>query len=71
MAAIAWDALPVVSSNIVFDRIKTFLIDEKQDGRLLATTNDLFRAYCRSIPAPEEDSRAGFETCIGRLHWRG
>ena len=47
-AAIAWDALPMVSSSILFDRIKQFLIEEKNQGRVLSTADDLFRGFVRT-----------------------
>jgi WD40 repeat protein len=70
-SAVDWDALPFVSSNTLFEGIRSFLLDEKQDGLLLATTDDLYRTYRRSVPEPDEDNRAAFETCIGRLEGRG
>lgn len=64
---IAWDALPMVSSSALFDSIKQFLLEEKQQGRLLATVDDLFRGFRRAQPdmSGEDDLRASFEACIG------
>jgi GTPase SAR1 family protein len=70
---IAWDALPIVSSSELFDSIKQYLLEEKQQGRLLCTPDDLFRGFVRTLPdnAGNEDLRASFETCIGRVESRG
>ena len=71
--AIAWDALPKVSSTALFQRIKAFLVEEKETGRLLSTADDLYRAFLRTPDAaPDGDKqRAQFETCIGRVESRG
>ena len=70
---IAWDALPVVSSSTQFDSIKRFLLEEKQQGRLLCTVDDLFHGFRRAHPDQADDGRlrASFETCIGRVESRG
>src|SRR6266511_492232 len=70
---IAWDALPMVSSSTLFDSIKQFLLEEKQQGRRLSTTDDLFRAFQQAQPdvAEDRDVRASFEACIGRVESRG
>jgi hypothetical protein len=70
---IDWDALPVISSSGLFDSIKQFLIEEKQQGRLLGTADDLFRAYLRTHPdeADGDTLRPSFETCVGRVESRG
>jgi WD40 repeat protein len=70
---IAWDALPMVSSSTLFDSIKQFLLDEKQQGRLLSAVDDLFRAYQLAQPYATGDGelRASFEACIGRVESRG
>jgi hypothetical protein len=71
--AIAWDALPKVSSTELFQEIKAFLIEEKAAGLLLSTADDLYRAFIRSkSDLPEEENlRAQFEACIGRVESRG
>lgn len=70
---IDWDALPMISSSVLFDSIKQFLIEEKQQGRLLCTADDLFHGFRRTHPdQPDGDAlRASFETCIGRVESRG
>ena len=71
--AIDWKLLPKVSSTSLFQVIKTFLITEKEAGRLLSTKDDLYRTFLASKSAPEEFAglRAQFETCIGRIESRG
>ena len=70
---IDWDALPMISSSILFDSIKQFLLAEKQQGRLLCTVDDLFHGFRRANPDDTGDVRlrASFETCIGRVESRG
>lgn len=71
--SIPWDALPTVSSTELFESIKQFLLEEKQQGRLLSTADDLFRAFVRAQPdsTSYDQLRASFETCIGRVESRG
>src|SRR5262249_50547336 len=47
--AIQWHSLPIISSNELFQHIKTFLVTEKTEGRLLSTVDDLYRAYLKSL----------------------
>lgn len=69
---INWDALPTVSSTELFQNIKAFLVKEKESGRLLSSTDDLYRAYLNTGNVSEtEELRAQFETCIGRVESRG
>jgi GTPase SAR1 family protein len=70
--AINWDALPMVSSSALFDSIKQFLLDEKKQGRVLCTSDDLFRGFLKANPDAGDDVtlRASFETCIGRVESR-
>jgi type VI secretion system ImpA family protein len=71
--AIAWEALPKVSSTEIFQCIKVFLVEEKRAGRLLSTTDDLHRAFLRSgrISVETDNLRAEFDTCIGLVESRG
>jgi hypothetical protein len=71
--AIEWETLPRVSSTDLFQCIKTFLIEEKQAGRLLSTSDDLHRASLRSGTAPigTDDLRAEFDTCIRLVESQG
>jgi|HubBroStandDraft_1064217.scaffolds.fasta_scaffold03529_2 GTPase SAR1 family protein len=70
---IVWDALPMVSSSVLFSSIKEFLLEEKEQGRLLCTVDDLFRSFQRTHldATADHDLRASFETCIGRVESRG
>jgi small GTP-binding protein len=71
--AVDWGSLPTVSSTALFQSIKSFLVSEKETGRLLSTADDLYRAFLRSSEAPPEDEhlRAQFDTCVGRVESRG
>ena len=65
---INWDALPKVSSTILFQRIKNFLIAEKEQGaRFLSTVEDLYQTFLKieNIDVQRNDLRAEFETCVG------
>ena len=68
-SAIAWDALPMVSSSLLFEEIKQFLLEEKNQARVLSTVDDLFRSFARTQTgnADRDTLRASFETCIGRV----
>lgn len=70
---IAWDGLPSVSSNQLFQTIKEFLIAEKEAGRLLSTADDLYRSFqqTHSDLTNDKELRAKFDTCIGRVENRG
>lgn len=70
---INWDALPKVSSTELFQRIKDFLLVEKQGGRLLVAEDDLFMAFLKSGQAPvqTDDLIEQFETCIGLVEAQG
>jgi hypothetical protein len=71
--AIAWEALPMVSSSALFGSIKDFLLEEKEQGRLLSTVDDLFRGFRQAHADTASDGtlRASFLTCIGRVESRG
>lgn len=71
--SIDWEALPKVISTALFQRIKSFLIEEKQARRLLSTTVGLYRTFLKSDDSLQdsEDLYAQFETCVGRVESRG
>jgi hypothetical protein len=71
--SIDWDSQPMVSSNALFQSIKNFLLEEKEQGRLLSTTADLFNAFRRthSKLAGQPDLSASFDVCVGRVESRG
>jgi class 3 adenylate cyclase len=62
-----------VSSTVLFQRIKTFLVEETAAGRLLSTVDDLFHTFLRTQDrtADRAELRAQFETCIGLVESRG
>ncbi|MDB5391325.1 MAG: hypothetical protein JWM11_6971 [Planctomycetaceae bacterium] len=71
--AIPWDALPEVSSSVLFARIKSFLLQIKQTGLLVANANQLYEEFTRSqhgLERTETDLRGQFDTCVGRLENR-
>ena len=70
---IDWDAQPMVSSNALFQSIKEFLLEEKEQGRLLSTIVDLFHGFRRTHPdlADQPDLLASFDICVGRVESRG
>ena len=71
--AIAWEDLPEVSSSQLFADIKSFLLEVKKTGRLLAPASDLYDAFARHHPdtaAKVANLRDQFDTCIGRLENR-
>ena len=45
---IDWDAVPVVSSNEFFQAIRDFVVEEKQQGRMLSTVDDLMHSFRRA-----------------------
>lgn len=71
--AIDWHTLPRVSSTKLFQRIKACLLVEKEAGRLLSTTEDLYLAFHKSKDerAEIEDVHDQFKTCIGRVESTG
>jgi hypothetical protein len=72
-SAIPWDELPTVTSSELFATIKSYLIEVKETGRLLAPAGQLFEDFARQGPqviAEEDDLRADFDVCVGRLENR-
>ncbi len=72
--AIDWNSVPTVTSNALFQRIKRYLLKEKQSGRVLVTMDELVRGFSRtnrSVMKTVEDSHDLFSTCIGRLQALG
>ncbi len=62
--AIDWEQLPKATSTELFQRIRTFLIAEKQAERLLTTVDDLYRTFLRTWSpwGEEKDLSAEFVT---------
>ena len=70
---IPWDELPTVTSSALFATIKSFLLDVKTAGRLLAPAGQLFDEFAMRHPeamAEGDDLRVDFDVCIGRLENR-
>ncbi len=71
--AIIWEDLPEVSSSQLFADIKSFLLDVKKTGRLLAPVSHLYDDFARQHPdkvAKVANLLDQFDTCIGRLENR-
>jgi WD40 repeat protein/class 3 adenylate cyclase len=71
--AIAWEQLPEVSSSQLFADIKSFLLEVKKTGRLLAPASQLYDDFTRQHPGLATNVanlRDQFDTCIGRLENR-
>lgn len=71
--AVGWDRLPKVTSSELFRRIKDFLIAEKKQGRVLSTSEDLYRSFLQGDHVEErfENLRDQFDTCIRLVEARG
>lgn len=70
---IDWAELPKVSSTGLFESIKSFLVAERDQNKLLLTAGDLRASYIKtqdSAASPDELSEE-FDTCIGRVAARG
>ena len=68
--AIPWDELPTVTSSELFATIKSHLLEVKRTGRLLAPAGQLFVDFARQHPeaiVEDDELRADFDVCIGRL----
>jgi small GTP-binding protein len=67
--AIDWEELPSLVSTELVSSVRRFLIEEKAGGRLLSTSDGLYRAFCDSNLAEkledESAARSEFEVCIG------
>jgi WD40 repeat protein/class 3 adenylate cyclase len=71
--AIPWEYLPEVSSSQLFADIKSFLLDMKKTGQLLAPANQLYDEFARQhldTAAKVANLKDQFETCISRLENR-
>ena len=71
--AIPWDELPTVTSSELFATIKSYLLEVKRTGRLLAPAGQLFVDFARQHPeaiVEDDELRADFDVCIGRLENR-
>ena len=71
--AIEWEKLPEVSSSQLFADIKSFLVEVKKTGHLLAMPEQLYEEFVRQHPDVAKkvtNLREQFDTCIGRLETR-
>ncbi len=71
--AIVWEDLPEVLSSYLFVDIKSFLLDVKKTGRLLAPATQLYEEFARQhsdVVTKVENLHDQFDTCIGRLENR-
>lgn len=71
--SIDWDALPEVTSSVLFANIKTFLLDYKKTGQLVARVGELYDDFVRVYPdevVKARNLREQFQTCVGRLENR-
>ncbi|MBV9471279.1 MAG: TIR domain-containing protein [Abitibacteriaceae bacterium] len=64
--AIDWQVLPKVNSTELFQNIRGFLFQEKKQGRLLSTINDLYHLFLTSLSKNKygENLYDEFKTCI-------
>lgn len=69
-ASIAWDELPTVSSNQLFQNIKEFIINEKNEGTRLIDSDDLYRRYKKNAGAGTSGGERDFDGCISRMESR-
>lgn len=71
--AVEWDKLPKVTSTDLFQRIKAFLVSQKETGKLLPSSDDLYRDFLHSqgTTTGGKDLRAEFETCISLVESQG
>jgi class 3 adenylate cyclase/GTPase SAR1 family protein len=71
--AIPWEELPAVSSSQLFADIKSFLLDMKKTGLLLAPASQLYSEFACRYPDKAKsvaNLQDQFDTCIGRLENR-
>ena len=71
-SSIPWDVLPEVVSTEEFQRVRTFLMAEKNSLRVLATCEDLYTAYLRGGGGSGiRDTYLRFVACVERLEAGG
>lgn len=70
--AILWDDLPFVTTPEIFAKIKDFLINEKEEGRVLTTPAYLLNRYLSGISNVEHgNAKEAFQACLGLLETAG
>lgn len=70
---IDWDRLPKVSSTSLFQRIKNFLLDKREEGHVLHTMEQLYDTYVDECEDGFADDSlyAEFDTCTRLLSAQG
>jgi len=68
--AIQWDRLPRVSSPELFYELKRFLIEEKENGVIAASRDELLERFGQSFDT-ETVPPGVLDTCVGRLETVG
>jgi WD40 repeat protein/class 3 adenylate cyclase len=66
---IDWDDFAAVSSHVLFQRMKGFILNEKRCGRVLGTGEKLFKAFSETLKRTIE--RSEFSVSIERLESLG
>ena len=69
--AIQWTDLPAVTRTIEFQETKSFLLERKRRGTVLATTDELVAGLKRRRNKRAEISAAVLETCLTQLEATG
>lgn len=71
--AIDWDTLPKVTSTELFQRIKAFLVAQKETGSILSSSDTLYRNFLHAEEMPETTTevRKEFTTCISLIESQG
>jgi WD40 repeat protein/class 3 adenylate cyclase len=71
---IDWESVPRISSNAFFQKIRKFILEEKQAGHVLSNNSDLLRRFSLSSKhrrLSQGTLRGVFKTCINRLQTLG
>lgn len=67
---IAWDLLPRISTPALFQRIKDFLVSEKEQGRILQSRQELLERY-RVLRRAKKTPSEVFDACLGLVETAG
>jgi class 3 adenylate cyclase/WD40 repeat protein/GTPase SAR1 family protein len=69
---VPWKLLPTVTSNALFQKIKSYLTGESKSGRVLATADELYRGFLKkSRSRNRRGLRAEFSACVEGLESLG
>lgn len=71
--SISWNEIPKVSSTELFQSIKSFLIEEKESGCIIASADELYRHFVKNSKEfyGKTNNFAQFDTCIARMESSG